>query len=56
MWKSSSDELWASSLFLAQKEATTRGHGAALASFWSNSLGDYHLQHNVSQTALEPVT
>ena len=43
----SPDNLWTSSLFLAQKEATTRGHGAALVSFWKNSMGDYQLQHNV---------
>ena len=44
---SAPDNLWTSSLFLAQKEATTRGHGAALLSFWRNSMGDYQLQHNV---------
>ena len=44
---SAPDNLWTSSLFLAQKEATVRGHGAALVSFWRNSIGDYQLQHNV---------
>ena len=42
------DELWYSTLFLAQKESTNRGHGEALVSYWSNSLGDYQLNHNVS--------
>ena len=42
-----SDELWYSTLFLAQKSATNRGHGEALIAFWKNSSSDYHLQHNV---------
>jgi hypothetical protein len=41
------DELWYSTLFLAQKEATSRGHGMALVAFWKNSLGDYFLNNNV---------
>ena len=42
-----SDELWYSTLFLAQKRATNHGHGEALLAFWKNSSSDYHLQHNV---------
>ena len=43
------DELWYSTLFLAQKSATNHGHGKALLAFWKNSSSDYQLNHNVGR-------